>query len=91
VIAMPAIARRMQDRRTQQAAYEVSALYRDARMRALGRGGAMLVRFTGTKFEVFEAVRGDDDAEDCQQLPISTCFVAWGNSSASSNPTNVRA
>ena len=40
VIAIPAISKRMKDRRTSELAQRVSHIYRDARMRAMGRGGA---------------------------------------------------
>jgi type IV fimbrial biogenesis protein FimT len=79
VIAVPSVVRRLKDRRTQQVAYEVSALYRDARMRAMGRGSAVLVRYEDGKFQVREAVRGTDEANDkCQKLPVSSCLsTAW--------------
>ena len=61
-IAIPQITTRMRDRRTQAAAQEVSTIYRNARLRALGRGSAVLVRYTTTDtrgtLEVREAVGG---------------------------------
>lgn len=83
-IAIPMVTRQMRDRRTQEAAQRVAALYRDARMRAMGRGSAVMVRFTpGTRgaFEVFEAQRGITDAPtgssdaQCATLPIGSCLT----------------
>jgi prepilin-type N-terminal cleavage/methylation domain-containing protein len=80
VVAVPQITRRMKDRRTQQAAQEVASLIRTARMRALGRGGAVLVRFYGTgagRVEMREAVQGPARGT-CQSLPVSSCGqVTW--------------
>ena len=78
VIAIPQITSRMRDRRTQAAAQEVSTLYRNARLRALGRGSAVLVRYTTTNprgtFEVREAVGGNvNPAAACQTLPTASC------------------
>jgi type IV fimbrial biogenesis protein FimT len=80
VIAVPSVARRMQDRRTLQAAHEVSNMYRTARMRAMGRGSAVLVRYNGGTLEMREAVRGTGEADvNCQRLPISSCLTPnWG-------------
>jgi prepilin-type N-terminal cleavage/methylation domain-containing protein len=80
VIALPAINNRMRDRRTQAAAQEVSTIYRNARLRALGRGAAVLVRYNsganGT-LEVREAVR---TAGACLNMPTSDCRTpAWTN------------
>jgi prepilin-type N-terminal cleavage/methylation domain-containing protein len=82
VLAIPSITLRMRDRRTQQAAQMVASLYTDARMRAMGRGSAVLVRYANTKvasgeLDVREAIRGESVAlndPDCEQLPVSTCL-----------------
>lgn len=75
VTAVPAITRRMQDRRTQATAQEISGQYRTARMRALGRGAAVMVSFNRTTQHVqtFEAVRGISQAPGCQMLPVAGC------------------
>jgi type IV fimbrial biogenesis protein FimT len=84
-IAIPQITSRMRDRRTQAAAQEVSTLFRNARLRAMGRGSAVLVRYTtsdarGT-LEVREAVGGTAiAAAACQTLPSATCRDrAWAD------------
>ncbi len=81
-LAMPSIASRLRDRRTQQTAQAIAQLYSTARMRAMGRGAAVLVRYNNNQFEVREAIRGAAAETDvnCQPLPISTCLAPgqWG-------------
>jgi type IV fimbrial biogenesis protein FimT len=60
-LSIPSISRQLRDRRNNQAAHEISALYRAARARAMGRGAAVMVRFgTATRgaVQVLESVRG---------------------------------
>ena len=83
VVAIPQITRRMKDRRTQQAAFEISALYRNARMRAIGRGTAVLVRYSDANqgsVQVRERVMGTGSAT-CQTMPVSSCTQGglWNN------------
>lgn len=81
VIAIPSITRRMRDRRTSQAAEKVSNIFRGARMRAMGRGSAVLVRFDSTSnpegsLQVQEAVRGSAVADaNCKRLPSANCTL----------------
>lgn len=81
VIAVPAITHRMRDRRVYQAAQEVVSIYRGARMRAMGRGAAVLVRYDSSKnapgsLIVQEAVRGNAaTAAQCQRIPTSDCLL----------------
>jgi type IV fimbrial biogenesis protein FimT len=83
-LAVPAITRQMKDRRTQEAAQRVAGMYRDARMRAMGRGSAVLVRYTPGnqgRIDMWEAQRGTGDAPtgssdaDCATLPVSSCLT----------------
>ncbi len=80
-IAVPSVSRQMQDRRTQRAAEEIAILIRDARNRAMGRGGAVLIRIPGVgltanSVEIREAVVGGSD--NCAKLPVSNCqTTAW--------------
>jgi prepilin-type N-terminal cleavage/methylation domain-containing protein len=99
VIAIPAITAQVRDRRTRQAAQEVASIYRDARMRAMGRGAAVLVRYTKPNAEgqlqMREGIRGSSEPDaNCQSLPVSSCFVPdWADGGASNrlldtlNPT----
>jgi len=80
VLAIPAITGQMRSRRTQHAAKEIASLYRTARMRAMGRGSAVLVRFdnsaeTEGKFEMREAVRSGSADPNCDRLPTSSCTL----------------
>jgi prepilin-type N-terminal cleavage/methylation domain-containing protein len=83
LLAVPSVLQQMRDRRVQRAAEEVAMLIRDARNRAMGRGGAVLVRVGGTatgmtanSVEIREAVVGGSDS--CARLPISNCqTTAW--------------
>ena len=86
-LSIPSIATQLRDRRTNQAAHEVSLLYRHARSLAMGRGGAVLVRFDGSakgKIEVREAI--DEVTGRCVNLPATSCSTAnWDAAKTSSN------
>ncbi|MDX2056146.1 MAG: prepilin-type N-terminal cleavage/methylation domain-containing protein [Polyangiaceae bacterium] len=83
VVAIPALVNRMRDRRVRQAGEEIATLYRNARLQAMGRGSAVLVRYTKSgnvsSFEVREAVWGgttpvgNASGANCQRLPSSSC------------------
>jgi type IV pilus assembly protein PilA len=84
VVAIPAVTTRLRDRRTEEAAQEVANIYRDARMRAMGRGAAVLVSYDDTtvptgELTVQEAVRGTAATDpNCQRLPVSSCtLTTW--------------
>jgi prepilin-type N-terminal cleavage/methylation domain-containing protein len=78
VLAIPSVTEELRSRRTQSAAREVASVYRTARMRALSRGSAVLVRYDASvdpegRFEVREAIRSGSANADCNKLPISSC------------------
>lgn len=83
VLAIPTITGQMRSRRTQFVAKEVASLYRNARMRAMGRGSAVLIRFDRSvdaegRFEVREAVRSAQANPNCDRLPVSSCtLTTW--------------
>ena len=79
VIAIPSIVFQLRDSGTQQAAQEVAMLYRGARTRAIGRGAAILVRYSGNQLTVLEAVRGSAETDaNCQAMPVSSCTgTSW--------------
>ncbi len=90
VIALPAVAGQLRERRSANAAHEVAQLYRGARMRALGRGSAVLVRYTtGAGFEVREAVTGNAAfTNQCALSVISSCLnqqARWENNTDSTS------
>jgi prepilin-type N-terminal cleavage/methylation domain-containing protein len=77
-LAMPSIASRMRDRRTQQEAQTIAQLYATARMRAMGRGAAMMVRYNGTTgvFQMLEGIVGTavNPNPNCDPLPTANCI-----------------
>lgn len=79
-IAVPGAANRFRENRSQQAANEIATLYRNARMRAMGRGSAVLVRWQQAtqSFQVLEAIQGQGafnaaNAANCATQPASQC------------------
>ena len=56
-LAVPSIVERLRERRSGQAAQEIAMLYRNARLRALGQGFAVVVHYDSTNgFAVREAI-----------------------------------
>lgn len=75
-LAAPSVVQQMRDRRVQEAARQIATVYRQARLRALGRGAAVLVRYNGTSFSVFEARMGAAaPSAACADLPSSSCLT----------------
>jgi Tfp pilus assembly protein FimT len=86
VIAIPAITHQMRDRRTGEVAERIATMYRNARLRAMGRGSAVLVRFdlTNDRVDVREAIRGGAGGA-CARLPMSSCtMTTWTDAAAQS-------
>jgi type IV fimbrial biogenesis protein FimT len=71
-IAVPSVVERLRERRSQEAAERIASLYRGARMRAMGRGAAVTVRFNNGAFTVLEAVQ----ANEACPLPSASCLSA---------------
>lgn len=80
-MAIPQVTRQLRDRRLHEAAQRVAHTYQQARVRAMGQGGAMLVRFTeggGATgiLETREALTGPLVAvvgSTCNLLPAASC------------------
>lgn len=72
-VAIPGVVKRMQTNRARQAAEDLAITFRQARIRAVGRTAAVLVRFDSGTVEVREAVRGNTAAVGCERLPESSC------------------
>jgi type IV fimbrial biogenesis protein FimT len=70
-LAIPTVVSQLRDRRVQEAARTVALVYRQARLRAMGRGSAVLVRFADGAFTVHEARLGVGG--DCGDLPVASC------------------
>src|SRR6188768_1041354 len=84
--ALPGAARRFAAYRLRSTAEEVAGIYRNARLRALGRGSAVLVRYNAGTFEVREAIQGTSSShDDCKPLPVNSCSPAarWNASTDS--------
>lgn len=91
-IALPTLRKGMRDRRTRQMAEEVARVFRDARLRAMARGSAVMVHYNkNTKsFDVREAVTGRlaSQPATCARLPASSCQLA--NFTATGTPNVLR-
>jgi prepilin-type N-terminal cleavage/methylation domain-containing protein len=79
-IALPSVNRGLRDRRTRLTAEDIARVYRDARLRAIGRGSAVVVEYNAVakSFTVREAVTGQSAASpvECSRLPASSCQLA---------------
>ena len=85
-LSIPSIARQLRDRRNNQAAHEIAALVRIARVRALGRGSAVLVRFTTatrgavSSYEAVTIANGSGQNGSVAALPATSCQgTNWGD------------
>jgi type IV fimbrial biogenesis protein FimT len=79
-LAIPSAVLQLRDRRVQEYARRIGLVYRQARMHALGRGSAVLVRFNGGDVTVREARTGNTTGgDDCADLPVSTCRFDWAD------------
>lgn len=75
--ALPGASRRFASYQLRGTAEEVAGIYRNARLRALGRGSAVLVRYSAGTFEVREAIQGTSSSHaDCKPLPVNSCSPA---------------
>lgn len=86
-LAVPSFVFRMKERRSSEAAQRIAALYRNARLRAMGRGSAVMVHYANGVFTVSEAIVGAANAvnPNCANLPSNSCkgtvWTAGGNHS----------
>ena len=86
-LATPSMTAQMRERRSRDVAQRVAQLYSGARMRALGRGAAVVVRYrSATGFTVLESIQGTAAATalsgnlSCATQPGLGCLAnAWGN------------
>jgi len=87
-MAMPRMMMQMQDRRTRETALRIALTYQQARTRALGEGGAVLVRYTqGTRgvFAVRQAVVGTTTL-GCANEPSPSCNTVWDAGDSHNRP-----
>lgn len=74
LVALPGIARQLEGRQSRKSGDIVASMYRTARLRAMGRGGAQLVRYENGTFQALEAVQGTHATEGCRTLPATSCL-----------------
>lgn len=76
-IAVPSIAARLRSERARSVTEGVAGLFRGARLNALGRGAATLVRFDSGRLTVLEAISGPAcdvvAVPGCTTIPVSSC------------------
>lgn len=94
--AIPTISLQLKSRRTGQAASMIAQVYRSARTLAMGRGSAVLVRYTSAtqgSFEIREAVGSNKNTGYCAVLPSvlsSSCLSTdWDTSAVNTGSTTV--
>ena len=77
-LAIPQVTHQVRDRRVHEAAQRVALTYQQARMRAMGQGGAVMVRYTqGSgnqgKFETMDALAPTTALDKCALKPDVNC------------------
>ena len=83
-ISLPQIVQRMRNRRGTQAAQTVAMIYRNARLRAMGRGFAVIVQYTAGSawnngFQVRETLPMNGLADCTPHLPLTCSNTNWVN------------
>lgn len=85
-LALPAVTHQLRDRRVHETAERIAMIYQQARMHAMGQGGAVLVRYSqGSsgqgRFDVREALVGSVDTNQaCANMPSTSCTATeWNN------------
>lgn len=81
-LATPTLAGQVRERRSRDTAQRIAQLYSVARMRALGRGGAVVVSYNSASgFTVRESILGAAALDPtCSNQPGMGCLTnAWGN------------
>jgi prepilin-type N-terminal cleavage/methylation domain-containing protein len=84
-ISLPQVVQRMRNRRGAQAIQTVALMYRNARLRAMGRGFAVLVSYTGdvgAGFQVRETLPMNGVADCTPHLPLTCTNTNWTNPAA---------
>jgi type II secretory pathway pseudopilin PulG len=82
-MAIPQVTHQLRDRRTHETAQRVALIYQQARVRAMGQGGAILVQYTQGSgqgaFETMEALVGTANSLNCALVPSTSCTqTQWG-------------
>lgn len=82
-LATPSVVHQVRERRSRDAAQQIAQVYAGARMRAMGRGSAVLVRYASGTFQVRESVEGAlaqaRGQANCVSAPGAGCLTTqWG-------------
>lgn len=73
-LAVPSVSKRMQSNETSNAAQIIASAYRTARLQAMGRGSAVVVRYNAGTFQILEGILGVGVAPaGCDPLPAASC------------------
>jgi type II secretion system protein H len=84
MLATPVLAGQVRERRSRDLAQRIAHVYSGARMRALGRGSSVLVKYNSSSFRVLESVEGLAEAtrrmgasggESCKLRPGLGCLT----------------
>ncbi|HEX4335104.1 MAG TPA: type II secretion system protein [Polyangiaceae bacterium] len=92
-MAIPQVTIQLRDRRVHEAAQRIALTYQQARIRAMGQGGAILVRYETTgsghgTFSTKEGLVGGTTNQPCALNTVSNCsFVDWTTSGSTQNRT----
>jgi type II secretory pathway pseudopilin PulG len=77
-IAVPQIVERLRERRAGQAAQQIALLYRNARLRAMGQGFAVLVSYSAAGVQVREAMPFGGNTGTCTlKIPLTCTSNTW--------------
>jgi len=75
-LATPGILARVNSYKTRSMAETIASSYRLARLRAMGRGASVVVRFNSGTISVLEGIQGPGTAAaGCQNLPAPSCLT----------------
>lgn len=83
-IALPQVASQMRERRASHAAQQIALIYRNARLRAMGRGFAVLVNYNSTTgvFRVLETLPAGGQTNCTPLLPPTCADTNWALATA---------
>jgi hypothetical protein len=79
-MAIPSVTHQLRDRRVHEAAQRIALIYQQGRVRAMGQGGAILVRYETVgsgrgRFTTAEALVGGVGANGCPLGPATSCSL----------------
>ncbi len=90
-LAAPQLLEQMRERKSRDMAQQIAMLYTSARLRAMARGNAVMVRYSATTgFQVVESIEGTfatgatnrNVSAECAPTPGAGCLVTnWGTDS----------